>query len=342
MKEDNDEITLKEAVSRVKQFVLSILTKWPKLLIAGVVGAVIALVVVSFTKPSYTAKLTFVLSSESKSGGLSSLASQFGLDLGGSSGNDVFAGDNILSLFKSEKMIGAVLFKNVPTGNQSLINLIVKDWNWDKKWQKNERTANSFPFPADRERLSPVQDSLLREVCNRIVDDFLTVSRLDKKLTVYELTTKSANEVFACYLTKYLMDETAQFYIDTKTSVSKKNLQMLQREADSLRGLLGRSITNTAASVDRTFNLNSALQVERATTQKSQANATVVGTAYGEVVKNLEIAKITLQKETPLYQIIDEPELPLKAKSISKLLAIVIGFFVGIFLSTAIILIKRI
>jgi uncharacterized protein involved in exopolysaccharide biosynthesis len=51
----------------------------------------------------------------------------------------------------------------------------------------------------------------------------------------------------------------------------------------------------------------------------------VLGSAYGEVVKNLELAKITLQKETPLYQIIDEPFLPLSKTKPGKLKSMIVA-----------------
>jgi uncharacterized protein involved in exopolysaccharide biosynthesis len=116
---------------------------------------------------------------------------------------------------------------------------------------------------------------------------------------------------------------------------------MLQHEADSLRNLLGIAITATASQADLTFNLNPAYQVQRSGSQKSQIQATVLGTAYGEVVKNLELAKITLQKQTPLYQVIDEPSLPLKMETKSKLIFLLAGgFFAGILICTILIIRK--
>src|ERR1035437_2897944 len=230
---NEDEITLKELFLKIRSFIRFLLSKWLILLIAGIIGGGIGLLIAIYTKPTYTGTLTFVLSTGSKEGGLSGLAGQFGLDVGGSGGNDVFSGDNILTLFKSEKMIRYVLFKKPPVANDILANIIVKEWEWDKNWMKKKRTNNQFPFPSDTAKLTPVQDSLLREVYTELTEENLTVARTDKKLSVYEVNTKSTNEIFSCYLTRYLMDETAKFYIETKTSLAKLNLQMLQHEADS-------------------------------------------------------------------------------------------------------------
>lgn len=86
-------------------------------------------------------------------------------------------------------------------------------------------------------------------------------------------------------------------------------------------------------------NLNITKQVGSVDRQKKQIDLQVATTAYGEVIKNLEIAKITLQKETPLIQIIDQPIYPLKKEKISKLMSLInwggiSGFFSVIFLLT--------
>ncbi|MEJ7826536.1 MAG: hypothetical protein WKF91_00010 [Segetibacter sp.] len=338
--ETDDEISLRHLFLKIRSWFNYLLSKWYILLLAGVVGGAIGYAIAYYTKPTYTGKLTFVLSSESKGGSFSGLASQFGLDLGGSSGNDVFSGDNILTLFKSQKMIKAVLFKKPPDEDNILANIIVNEWEWDKKWLRKERTKKLFPFPVDTAALTPIQDSLVREVYNEITEKYLSVSRTDKKLSVYILSTTSTNELFACYLTRFLMDETAKFYIDTKTSMALQNLRMIQKDADSIRGLLGGAISATAYEGERTFNLNPALQGQRAPAQKSQVRATVLAAAYGEVVKNLEIAKINLQREKPLYQIIDEPELPLKAKKLSTILFILIGAVIACVIILTILSIK--
>ena len=46
-------------------------------------------------------------------------------------------------------------------------------------------------------------------------------------------------------------------------------------------------------------------------------------------MKNLEIAKLSLRKETPLIQIIDTPIFPLDKSGTSKLLATIIGSIIS-------------
>jgi hypothetical protein len=45
---------------------------------------------------------------------------------------------------------------------------------------------------------------------------------------------------------------------------------------------------------------------------RKQIDIQTSGIIYGEALKNLALAKVVLQKETPLIQLIDKPVYPLK------------------------------
>jgi hypothetical protein len=184
------------------------------------------------------------------------------------------------------------------------------------------------------------QDSLFSVIHLFILKKYLTVVRVDKKLSFYKVTTISPNETVSRYLPKYLVDEAAQFYIETKTKQARRNLQMLEREADSLRGVLGGSINFVANQTDLLYNLNPSLQRERVPQQTSQVQIQVLGTAYSEVVKNLEIAKVTLLRETPLYQLIDIPAKKLEKQSISAVVASILFALFGCLFACFVIVIK--
>lgn len=332
---EKEEVSIDDLFLKLRSIIKYLFSKWIFLLIAGLIGAGYFLYTAYSAKPTYTATLTFVLSTGSQGGG-GGLASLLGVDLGGAK-NDVFSGDNIITLFKSKRIMKTVLFKKPPDSNDVLINIILKENKWDKKWKSLERTKNHIPFPSDGTKLTLIQDSLFRVIYTVVAGNYVNISRT-KNLAVYELSTTSTNEVFACYVTKFLMDETAKFYIDAKTSSAKQAVQLLQKETDSVKGSLYGSISTAAAETDRTFALNPALQAQKSSIQKSQVKTGVVASAYAELLRNLELAKINLQKENPLYQIIDSPELPLVQNEKSKIKAAVFGFVLGAFLVTAFLL----
>ncbi|HEX5152062.1 MAG TPA: hypothetical protein VFW07_11495 [Parafilimonas sp.] len=340
MSNGDGEISIRQAFLKLMEWIRFLWSKWLIIGIAGFICGVLTMVNTWLSRPKYTASLSFILSSSAQSGGLAGIASQFGIDLSGGN-NDAFAGQNIVSLMNSKTMVQKALLRKPDDKNELLVNILVKDEKMDEGWNNAERTKGAFPFPDDMSKFTRIQDSLFRSLYQQVVNNYLTVSRPDNGQSVYVVSTTSYNEIFSMYLTKYLVDATSKFYIDTKTSVAKSNLEMIQREADSLRGLLSNSISATARIYDQTYNLNPAFQSQRSGAQEGQLTMTALGSAYGEVLKNLELAKITLLKETPLYQVIDEPQLPLIAEKHGRLMSLITGGIVGVILTSAFLIMKR-
>lgn len=326
---DKQELSLKDIYIVSLKAWKFLLSKWLIILIVGIASGILGFVYAYNSKPTYKASINFVLSNNTtQAGGLLGIANQFGIDLG-SSNTGAFTGDNIITLMKSRRMVQKALFGKT-NNDKSLINLYVENNKLKESWEKNERTKSAYPFPENDIKMTMIQDSLVRDIYTSIVKgNVLDISQPDKNQSIYVVTTNSSNEVFSYYLTKYLVDSTSAFYISTKTSVAKQNLEMLQREADSIKNVLGGQIRSAGSQADFTYNLNPAYQVKRSGVLQSQADATALGQAYGQVLQNLELAKITLLKETPLYQIIDEPTLPLQADKPSKLIFLIIGGIIG-------------
>jgi len=63
---------------------------------------------------------------------------------------------------------------------------------------------------------------------------------------------------------------------------------------------------------------------------------------YGEVIKNLELSKISMAQETPVIQIVDKPILPLEKKRFGKLMGLVIGGIAGGFLYVMFLMLKKV
>ncbi len=337
---EQEEVSLKDIIKRLQEIIQYLLSKWLIIVIIGCLGGSLGLLYAYTAKAKYDASINFVLSNSSSGGGggLLGLANQFGIDLGSDNIN-AFSGDNIITLMKSRRMVQKALFGKAE--NTSLINIYVKDGKMDEAWKALDRTKNAYPFPDNALAMTMVQDSLARSIYTNVVSGNLEVSQPDKTQSIYAVSTTSTDEKFSYYLAKYLVDSTSAFYINTKVSTAKQNLNMLQHEADSIKNILGGAITSVAAQTDATFNLNPAYQVQRSGAMQGQASATALGEAYGQVLQNLELAKITLQKETPLYQIIDEPTLPLEVQKPSKLISLIIGGLVGGILICGFLILKQ-
>ena len=169
----------------------------------------------------------------------------------------------------------------------------------------------------------------------------LTVGQRDKKIDIISIDVNSTNELFAKYFTEALVNNVSDFYIDTKSKKARENMAILQRQTDSIRRELNGAITGVAVANDNTFMLNPALNVRRAPSARRQVDVQANTAILTELVKQTELAKVTLRKETPLIQVIDEPILPLRKQKFGKARGIVIGGILAGFLVTVFLIIRR-
>jgi len=320
----------------IKLFSGFLLRKWWVLLIGMVAGGAYGLWKVKQEKIQYLATTSFVLTTESINGAnrLSGLAAQLGLDFGGSTNDNAFTGDNIIELFKSNRIITRVLFHPVENKKQPLINCII-----DKQYKDSSADKKKY-FPVSADNLSIEDTKRLRSFILSVSKSFV-VFKKDKKLSIYYITTTYPDEEIAFLLNKILVAETSAYFLDTKTQVAQRSLRLIQNRADSLNNVILNLYSENAEAVDKLYNMNQGLQVQRAPSQYKQAKLQALSASFTEVMRNLEIAKITVQKEMPLFQIIDEPVLPLAiqeirskyiiAKYILAATAVVLFFVTGMF-----------
>lgn len=289
-----------------------------------ILGCVLGLIYSFIKKPSYRSELTFVLQDE-KGGvnGALSIASQFGFDLGGNS-NGAFTSDNLLELLKSRNMVQKTLL--LPDNRKGNNKTLAQDYfDINKKRYSEDYHSNLFPLNLNQENLSLKQDSLLREFHKDIVKKYLYVDKLDKKLSIILVKFDFENEIFARNFVENLVSTVSAFYIQTKTKKEKQNVTILQNQVDSVRRELNKALYGVAGTIDLNPNSNSVFQRLRVPSQKQQIDVQANTAILTELVKNLELSRISLRKETPLIQIIDRPILPLEEDKPGKIKFSLIG-----------------
>jgi len=336
---DNDEISLKELLQKIKEWYLFLLTKSKLIILAGLLGGLIGFTYAYFQKPIYKASLTFAMEDEKGGGGGLSgalgLASSLGIDLG-SSGGGAFAGANLIELMKSRKLVEKTLLSPITVNGktQSLADYYLEINEAKKGWEEKPLLIDiSFPVNADRSKFTLQQDSILYNIFNGIVKTDLTISQKDKKVSIISIEASSTNEIFAKTFCETIARETSEYYVEIKSKKSRTNVEILQHQVDSIRGELNGAITGVAAAADNVFNLNMAMNVKRAPSAHRQIDVQANTAILTQLVTNLELAKVSLLKETPLIQIIDKPILPLEKEKVGKLKSLILGGFLAGFLT---------
>jgi hypothetical protein len=324
----DNQFTLKEVFQNVKDWLSYFLSQWKVLILAGIIGLGVGAMVSIFKKPVFHGETSFVLE-EGDAGGMgqmSGLASLVGVNLGSLGGTSgLFQGDNIMELYRSDRMLGETLLSPFD-GGQLLIDRFVSFEELDQKWaSKVNFEAMDFSIPRDSFTVS--QDSVVKEVSKLIRENQLSVAKPDRKLTIIQVSISSKDELFAKVFNERLVEKVNGFYFETKTKKTGENLSILQTQADSVRAILDESVDAYAAASDRVPNVNPLLSSATVESRKRQIDVQATGAVYQEIVKNLEIAKVNHRNNSPLIQIIDQPRLPLKRTEIRLVKGMVLGAF---------------
>lgn len=331
-----NEVTFKDVLLKCKEWLIFFVSKWILISAFGIVGATVGIYFAIKAKYTYSAKLSFVIEDDKGQSGLTGalgLASQFGVDLGGGSSGSVFSGANLLELMKSRSLIEKTLLTNVEIwgSKKTLVEAYIEMHKWRKQWESDNVTIGYFK-ESDREKLTLQQDSILGFIHKQIVQSSLLIKQRDKRLGIIDASVTSPNEQFSKKFVEVLLEVVSTFYIETKTKKTASNVSILQRQADSIRYELNSAIGGVAQGLDATYNLNPAMSVSRLQSQKRQIDVQANTAILIELTKNLELAKISLRKETPLIQVIDYPILPLEKQKLSKRKGAKVGGIIGVLL----------
>ena len=336
--EDNNKIfNLGEMISNVSIFLKYYFSSYKIIILTIVFTLSLSLLYYVWEKPTYEASATFVLteSGGSKGGGLASLTSQFGIDLGGLGGqSSIFSGDNIYDIFKTKIIVEKVLLSPYnEEGNKKLIDVYL-DFLYKRRFLKFIQSKPIVSYENYSINSSPdrLKDSLINVVFDQVINANIKIDKLNKKGSIIKLTVVSRDEQFSKIFTERLIEEVKKLYLKIKTSNTQENINKLQYKADSLELILSEKSIQTANS--QIINVNPALRKGAVPGELNQKNLTIAMTIYGEVIKNLELSKMTQAQQTPIFQILDMPKYPLlngKTRLKNILLAgIALGFLLSL------------
>ena len=327
---EKDQISLKEVILNTQKLFNYIISKRKAIIMASIIGAVAGLSYSFFYVPKYTAVTSFVLENK-KSGGLgdyANIAARFGLS--NSSGGGLFQDDyNMMSFLQSRTMIARSLYSKITIGNkeQLLADRFKELKKYNKKWSEIPELRN-LQFHTDSLQRTLLEDSVITFFCKEIIRNHLSVGKPDIDEAIIVITTTSEDELFSKFFNEFLLNNAVSFFLNMQTLRSLENVQILEHQVDSIRGLLNNAITSVAVSSDAYPNVNPALQRLRVPSQKRLVDVEMNKAILEELVKNLELAKITLRKETPLVQVIDTPVLPLEKLRLGKIKGTILGLMI--------------
>lgn len=339
-KENNffkEEISLKDLFQETKRRILLLFPYRYFIIISVFFGIISGFVYFKKQKIKYKAEINFVM--EDGQGAIASgggLASQLGLNLGGSKSN-IFSGETFFAFMKSRFLVEKVLLSPLVIDGEeiSYLEYYIRTFNL-RKSITNDSVLQNFVFKPnlDKKKLSIDQVRFLSSIYSKIVNENLDVRPKDTKTSFLTIEFISENEIFSKNICEKIAEVASDFYIETINKKARLNLDILQKQTDSIRQELYFAMSGAAIATDKVFNLNPSLLVNRIPGTKRQIEIQANTAILTQLVTNLESAKVNLRKETPLIQIIDTPILPLEEVVESKYKCILIGALYSLLIST--------
>jgi len=336
-----DDITLKELLRTFSEYKSEILSRKKLIFITVLIFCVFALLLSKVTESKYQADITFVVQSPtSESSSLSSLgniASSFGFNMGNS--ESTFSQANVMELFKSRRIIEATLLKSVDINDQKNILLIdyytnVKKLRNSSDWKKDKIDNIDFKIKSNK------QDSVINLFWNDIVKNNLEVSFNSKDASIITLSFIFQDQYFAKVFVENIINEMSKLYVSYNTSNTRKTLDFIQNRADSV--YLELKLAEEEFAKVQDINQRIVKASGRLKELQLMRTVQVLNTMYIELIKNLELSKLTLLKETPIIEVMDGPVLPLEDKKIKPLVLYLIFVFLAILLISIYIILRKI
>ena len=349
MAEDNirfiqeERISIKDILLRFLGWLNYLLENW-KIIVLGstlIGGAYITYTLVR--SPKYTAETTFVVAGAESGGGVSSLASAVGVNLGGlDSEASLFSTENILELYKSYRILKQTFLatKDFDGEQKRLITRYAEGKELLEKWRE-EGDLEDFTFEVSQASMTVTHDSLLKEVLEKFADRDLVIDKLSRKVTILSARVESKDQLFAKLFNEELVKNVNDFYIETKIKKTGENLRVLQAQVDSVKAALDYSLGLYASLKDQVPNPNPLYSRAQTNSQKIQIDLEASAAVYEEMVTRLEVAKIEHENNRPIIQIVDRPVLPLEDDKPKFSTLLILSAFLGGFLMVGFFTVKR-
>ena len=336
---ENKEIELKEIFSTISELKKELHSNLFKIFLLVISFTVLSLVFSLAQDSRYKAELSFVVEDTQKSAPLSSmsgLASQFGFDMFSSS-NSTFSQANIMDLLKSRGVISKTLLQksNYTDKSDFFIDSYLKINSIDNDWNENQNLKD-LNF---HNKLTITHDSIITLVWQKIIEEDISVEIKNDETDIIYLSFTCSDEKFAKFFSESLISEMSRMYISYQTTQSTNTLSFLQNRADSVFVELEKAEQEFARVKD--INQRIIKASGRLKELQLMRNVEVLNTMYLELVKNIEVSKLTLLNQTPIIQVIDKPILTLEDTKMSIFLVLLITIFISTTFSIIYIVLRK-
>ncbi len=291
-------------------------------------------------------------------GGLSSLAGLAGINIGGASGTDAIQPAMYPNIVESIPFLQELI-------NAKIYNPKIKKWQVLKEYLK-EHQSNAPIKLYDSEKLE--EERAKKELSDTDLKDLNIPSSLgqplgfinidlkevnilkklksyikvevDKKTMLITITCTLQNPVIAANLTSLVQNQLTRYIVNYRTEKVRKEMDFLTSRQAEARKRYDQALFTYSNYKDQ--NRNRFLNVAKTQEKKLQYEVDLAFNLYSSLTTQLSEAQIRVQKETPIFKVLEPARVPLSRTSPKRSLITIGAMFIGIFVSLLIVFFKSV
>ena len=161
----------------------------------------------------------------------------------------------------------------------------------------------------------------------------------DKKTGIVTISTILPDPVVAATVVQQALDYLTNYITEYRTEKANKEVEFLRKQVDSAKRRYEQ--TEVGLSVFRDRNRNLVMNTAKIEEQRMQAEFLLAQELYNSLTKQLELAKIKVQEQTPVFKILNPAQVPLRKSKPARAVIIIIAAIAGAVLVTGIQLIRK-
>ncbi len=168
-------------------------------------------------------------------------------------------------------------------------------------------------------QLTKLQDGLSRQLNQRVL------ASIDKKSGIMVISSTMPDPTVAALVAQHTLDHLTNYVTNYRTGKARQQVHFLSQQVSSARRRY--QAAEYAVSAYRDRNRNLFLNTAKIDEQRLQADYLLAQTVYNDLSKQLEQARIKVQEEAPVFEVLEPARVPL-SKSGPNRLALTVAFVI--------------
>lgn len=291
-------------------------------------------------------------------GGLSSLAGLAGINIGGASGVDAIQPAMYPNIVESVPFLQELIRSKIY--NPKIKNYqVLKDYLKEHQSNAPIQLYDSEKLAEDRAK-KELSDSDLKDLFVPTVPgqtiDFINIDvkeaqilkklksyikvEVDKKTMFLTITCTLQNPIIAANLTSLVQNQLTKYIVNYRTEKVRKEVEFLILRQSEARRRYDQALFTFSNYKDQ--NRNRYLNVAKTQEKKLQYEVDLAFNLYSSLTGQLSESQIKVQKETPIFKVLEPAQVPLSRTSPKRSLITIGAMFIGIFFSLIIVFFKSV